>query len=140
MTKRLIALIAALALSTLGLVATAGTSQAKDCPYTGCVDTTPKVPNPPKKVKKGSKPKVRVNVTANGKVKVKGGKVIIRVKRLGNGPKYFRQKTVKYTGPGKYSLPKLNRVGKYRVVVIYKPGKNRPFKPSRHPFTLRVKR
>jgi len=139
MTKRLIAFIAALALSTLGLVATAGTSQAADCPYPGCVKTDTGVKKPPKKVKKGAKPKVRVTVAANGNVKPKG-QVIIRVKRIGNGPKYFRQIAVKYSGNHKYSLPKLNKPGKYRVVVIFKPGKNAPFKSSRDNFTLRVKR
>jgi hypothetical protein len=134
--KKLVALLAAVILSTVGLVAfSVGSAQARPCPYTGCFETDTNV-NAPNTVKKGTAPKVRVRVSTNGNAKPKGVLRVVVTNEAG-----FRDViVVEYTGPRSVRLPALNQLGKYTVKVTYKPGPNRPFRKSAETETIRVKR
>ena len=138
MTKRLIALIAALALTTIGLVtASTGTAQAKDCPYTGCFDTTTALSGQ-KNYSPRERPKVRVRVTTNGNAQPRG-RIVFRVKKVGGG--YWKQKSIFYGGGlERATLKRLDGPGKYRIIAIYKAGPDRPFRSSRDKMGITVRR
>ena len=135
MKKFLSGLVAAFLL-TFGFVAvSAPTASAAACgnAYVECVSTKTKA-SAPKKVVRGAKAVVKVNVTAQGAKPA--GKVTITVK--GKGVNF--SKTVNYTG-AKVSIatPKLVKKGTYKVTITFAAKSGSTFKNSKASATITVK-
>lgn len=129
--KKVIAGAIAAFLMTTGLVAFAGGStNAADCPYTGCIQTLTGV-NAVDARKPG---KVRVNfrVRTVGNA-VPRGTVRIIIKRPGT----FRAKNVAYPGRNRVIFLGLPD-GKYRVIAKFIPGTDTAFARSRHTASVTV--
>ena len=102
-------------------------------PYPATVATTTKASGDD--VRKGKAPRTHVRVTA-GNTEPKG-KLHLSYERVKGG--FAAEKTVKYAG-GKVTVtgPKLEKAGKYKVVVRYVPKPDSVWKPSKDSYTFKV--
>lgn len=131
--KKILAAVITPAILGLGLVATTS-APASACGYTSCVDPVTEV-KAPDNIKVGQKAKVKFSVAAAGNVKPTG---TVKVKVTGkNGFKFV--KTVAYTGGViKIKSSKLNKPGKYNVVVKFDAPANSVFDDDKTKSTLQV--
>lgn len=135
MKQFLTALLISLFVAT-GLVAAGGTTaQAADCPYTGCFATNTSVSGS-QGIVQGNAPRVRIAVTANGNVTVRGTVKVI-FKRNNGG--FFRVRNVYYSGDPKVIIgPKLFRPGRYTITARFQAES--PFRASSDSYSLLVRR
>lgn len=133
--KKLIAGLFAAILTTAGLVAVSSTSASAACTRYVCNNTQAVKPKP-QNIRAGQKPK-KVRVA----VRVRGGNIAARgvVTVTITGPRGFRKSTrVRYTGkPRAVNMPRLKRVGNYRVVIAFKG--NEGFRDSRTVTVIKVR-
>lgn len=136
MKKAFAVIITAFMMAT-GLVAfTGGSAQAARCPYTGCIATKTSLSGP-FGVERGTSSRIKVRVAAAGNARPNGTLVIV-VRKQGAGK--IRTKIAGYRGtPRVITTGKLRTLGKYKVIVKYKPGPNDPYRKSRDLHLLRVR-
>lgn len=134
--KKLVVAVASSLLLAVGLVGTPGsTALARDCPYTGCLNTTTHVDGP-RAVPRHAKARMKVRVRSGNAVP--RGAIKLVVKRNNGG--FRHERMVPYRGGSVIiRTPKLDRKGRYTVVAVYKPGPRQPFKSSRDSSTLWVR-
>ena len=135
--KKLIAAVATALLIAVGLVGFSGSpAQAKDCPYTGCLNTKTNVSGPGS-IARHKKAKFRI-VVKSGNARPRGTIKFI-VKRNKGG--FYHARAFPYRGEARMAFTyKLHKKGKYTVVAVYIPGGNQPFNSSRDSAPLRVRK
>lgn len=137
MKKLFVGLLAPFLVAT-GLVALAGSPAMADCPYTACIGTDTEVNAG--NTERGSRAPIAVRVFPNrsGNAPVRGTLVVV-IERVDGG---YRDKfRTEYTGPvERFKTEKLNKRGRYVVIVRFDPPNDSIYKQSTGRDSFRVTR
>jgi hypothetical protein len=136
MKKLIVGLLASFMVAA-GLVAFSSTPATAACPYTACIATTTTANAAAVKVRRPATVTVRVKAARSGNTPVRGS-LTVTVKRVGGGfSKVIRSS---YTGSAKkVRTPRLNKKGRYTVVVRFTPARNSIYKASNGRDSFRVR-
>ena len=132
--KKLLVILVATVVMTLGLVGTAAGPAHAACPYSGCIHTQTVKKSGPESIGKGDAPHYGIKVSASAGDATPPGRVIITCSRPG-----FRNKVgtgLLDDGKADISMPKFKKPGTWTCTAAY--VRHYPFKRSTTTFTLTV--